>query len=220
MTSADERLDLTPEERELLGNPGDLVTEAIVPAREPRSTVLVSLRIDRGTFEEISTIAERRGATFSNVVRDALRAYLITHGRSSLYPEAAEARAQRRVSEHMLRTWDDDELGAELDRYEAACQAARMRETAWRSYVDYAGRFLAWRQGDYQPRGTAYHTRPVPRSAVDPTELRRQARQYADEVEAAGRATPTVDTYYRHAMFFVRWLEGDFQPGARLQGLR
>jgi hypothetical protein len=40
------------------------------------------------------------------------------------------------------------------------------------------------------------------------------------QVQAAGREQPTVETYLRHAMFFIRWLEGAFQPGARLQGLR
>jgi hypothetical protein len=50
--------------------------------------------------------------------------------------------------------------------------------------------------------------------------LREQAKEYARLVEAAGREQSTVDTYYSHAMFFIRWLEGDFEPGARLRGLR
>ena len=220
MTDAEERLDLTREERKLLGKPGDLVTEAVVAAREPRSTVLVSLRIERPTFEGLSAMAERRGATFSNVARDALRVYLLAHGPSSAYPDADGARVQRRVSENALRTWDDADLQAELDAYESACRSARMRENATRSYVDYARRFLAWRQGDYQPQGTSSQARPVPRSTVDTQELRNQAERYAQQVEAAGRAQPTVDTYFRHAMFFIRWLEGDFTPGARLKGLR
>lgn len=220
MTTADERPDLTPEERELLGQPGDLVTEAVVPAREPRSTVLVSLRVDRRTFDGLSTMAERRGATFSNVARDALRVYLLTHSPTTSYPEADRPGAQRRVSENVLRTWNDTDLQVELGQYEAVCRDARMRENATRSYVDYARRFLAWRQGVYKPRGTSSNARPVPRSTVDTQELRRQARQYATEIDAAGREQPTVDTYFRHAMFFIRWLEGDFQPGARLRGLR
>jgi hypothetical protein len=86
--------------------------------------------------------------------------------------------------------------------------------------VDYARRFLAWRVGDYHPRGVGLGDRPVPRAAVSTADLRRQADQYAHLVEAAGREQPTVDTYLRHARFFIRWLDGEFQPGARLHGLR
>jgi hypothetical protein len=39
---------------------------------------------------------------------------------------------------------------------------------------------------------------------------------YVTAVRAAGRAPATITTYERHALFFVRWLEGDFGPGARL----
>ncbi len=95
-----------------------------------------------------------------------------------------------------------------------------MRDTAWRSYVDYARRFVAWRTGDYQPRGVDPGDRPVPRAAASTADLAHQAAAYAQQVQAAGRAQPTVDTYYRHAMFFIRWLAGDFQPGGRLRGLR
>ncbi len=44
-----------------------------------------------------------------------------------------------------------------------------------------------------------------------------QASRYAREIEAAGREKATIDTYHRHAMFFVRWLRGEFQPGGRLR---
>jgi hypothetical protein len=117
-------------------------------------------------------------------------------------------------------SWNDEDLGDALERYELACRQAAMREKAWRSYVDYARRFLAWRTGDYQPRGEPAAQRPVPRNAVSTAALRQQATQYANRVQAAGREQPTVDTYFRHAMFFIRWLEGNFQPGARLHGLR
>jgi hypothetical protein len=219
MTDAD-RSELTNEEQMLRGEPGDLVTEESIPARPARSSVLVSLRIDRRTFDGLSTMAERRGATFSNVARDALRVYLLAHSPSGSYPDADRSGTQRRVSENVLRTWSDMDLQSELGQYESVCRNARMRESATRSYVDYARRFLAWRRGDYQPRGTSRNGRPVPPSSVDTQELRRQARLYATEIEAAGREQPTVDTYFRHAMFFIRWLEGDFQPGARLRGLR
>jgi hypothetical protein len=48
-------------------------------------------------------------------------------------------------------------------------------------------------------------------------DLERQAASYARAIEAAGRERATVDTYRRHAMFFIRWLRGDFEPGGRLR---
>jgi hypothetical protein len=125
-----------------------------------------------------------------------------------------------RVSESGQTSWDDAELQVELQRWEAACRRAQMREKAWRSYVDYARRFLDWRTGDYWPRGVPVGDRPVGREAASTSQLREQAQRYARQVEAAGRERSTVETYYRHAMFFIRWLEGDFEPGARLRGLR
>ena len=91
-----------------------------------------------------------------------------------------------------------------------------MKENAVRSYWDYARRFLAWRKGEYRPRDTDSSGRPVPAAAATTADLRTQAETYARTVEAAGRAQATVDTYRRHAMFFVRWLEGEFVPGSRL----
>ena len=219
MTDGD-RSDLTAGERELVGSPGDLVTEEVVPAREPAATVLVSLRLDRPTFDGVGALAERRGATFSNVARDALRVYVLAHGATAGYPDAEPPRAQRRVAESRVRSWDDIALRGALDEYEAECRAANMREKAWRSYVDYARRFLAWREGGYHPRGEPAGGRPVPRTPTTTAELRNQARLYIGQVQAAGREQPTIDTYFRHAMFFIRWLEGDFVPGARLRGLR
>jgi hypothetical protein len=35
-------------------------------------------------------------------------------------------------------------------------------------------------------------------------------------LRAAGLESVTIDTYERHAAFFVRWLDGTFQPGRRL----
>lgn len=112
--------------------------------------------------------------------------------------------------------WTDEALQLALGRYEAACRQAGMRPNAIHSYWDYARRFLDWRTGDYRPRGTGGVGRPVPTGAVHATELAAQARTYAQVIEDAGRERPTVETYHRHAMFFVRWLTGDFKPGARL----
>jgi predicted nucleic acid-binding protein len=129
---------------------------------------------------------------------------------------------QRRVSEPQASygasggPWDDTDLVAQLTRYEEACRAAGMRRNAIHSYWDYARRFLAWRVGDYQPRGTPAAGRRVPMGPVTKEALAQQADAYARAIEAAGREPSTVDTYHRHAMFFIRWLRGDFQPGGRL----
>lgn len=71
-----ERMDLTPTEPALVGQPGDLVDEERVPARPKSSTVMFSLRVDRKTFEALGGIAEERGRRFSDVARDALHAYV------------------------------------------------------------------------------------------------------------------------------------------------
>jgi hypothetical protein len=182
---------------------------------------MISLRIDRPDFDELSQLAEGDGRTFSETAREALRSYVRGRRRDRSYPTAAPHREPtRRASESAHSAWTEDDLRLALDRYETASRRAGMREKAWRSYVDYARRFLAWRTGEYQPRGTTTNDRPVPRSAVTTADLRKQADLYAQQVHAAGREQPTVDTYYRHAMFFIRWLEGGFEPGARLRGLR
>jgi hypothetical protein len=113
--------------------------------------------------------------------------------------------------------WDDDALVAELARYERACRDAGMRPNAIHSYWDYARRFLDWRTGAYRPRGAGGEGRPVPRGPAPTDELVRQAAAYARVIEDAGRAQDTIDTYHRHAMFFIRWLCGEFQPGGRLR---
>lgn len=113
--------------------------------------------------------------------------------------------------------WDDRALAAELARYELACVEAGMRRNAVHSYWDYARRFLEWRTGGYRPRGVPGDQRPVPDAPVTADELEQQAHAYATAVEAAGRERATIDTYRRHAMFFVRWLRGEFRPGDRLR---
>jgi hypothetical protein len=111
--------------------------------------------------------------------------------------------------------WENQDLWEALGRYEQECIKAQMRRSAVHSYWDYARRFLAWRQGDYRPRGAVGPSR-VGTPAATIADLTRDARAYADDVEAAGREQATIDTYFRHAMFFVRWLAGDFKPGSRL----
>jgi predicted nucleic acid-binding protein len=112
--------------------------------------------------------------------------------------------------------WTDDDLLQALARYERACQEAGMRPNAIHSYWDYARRFLAWRTGDYRPRGVPVTGRPVPGGAVDAQGLTDQLASYVAVLRAAGLEPVTIDTYERHAAFFVRWLDGTFQPGRRL----
>jgi predicted nucleic acid-binding protein len=116
-----------------------------------------------------------------------------------------------------LGPWDDLALASALAAYERACHDAGMRPKAIHSYWDYARRFLAWRTGEYRPRGSTMSGRPVPLGPVTVDQLTTQAAAYAAVIEAAGRQSPTIDTYHRHAMFFIRWLHGDFSPGARLR---
>lgn len=126
--------------------------------------------------------------------------------------------SEERASYAALRgAWDDADLAVELARYEQAGRATGMRPNALHSYWDYARRFLAWRTGDYRPRGAARHGRPVPPGPATAGELVQQAAAYAAAIERAGRAPATIDTYYRHAMFFIRWLQGEFRPGGRLR---
>jgi predicted nucleic acid-binding protein len=127
---------------------------------------------------------------------------------------ASEARSAFEASPAL---WDDVTLTAELARYEQACVDAGMRRNAVHSYWDYARRFLEWRTGAYRPRGVIGDDRPVPSGQVTTDALEAQAHAYARVIEAAGRERATIDTYHRHAMFFVRWLRGEFRPGARLR---
>lgn len=113
--------------------------------------------------------------------------------------------------------WDDVMLQAALATYERACWDAGMRPNAVHSYWDYARRFLAWRTGDYRPRGATDAGRPVPAGTVTIARLTADADAYAAAIQAAGREPATIETYARHAMFFVRWLGGDFEPGHRLR---
>lgn len=131
---------------------------------------------------------------------------------------------QRRVSESPAQSrygrgapMTDDDLREALARYEREAQEAGMTRNSVHSYWDYARRFLDWRTGDYAPRGVGGTGRPVPAAAVSTDELMGQVGRYGQAIEAAGRERDTIDTYVRHAMFFVRWLRGEFRPGGRLR---
>ena len=114
-------------------------------------------------------------------------------------------------------SWTNDELLEELARYEELCRTNGMRPKAIHSYWDYAQRFLRWRVGSYRPEG-ARGPGPAPRMGhATVADLGEDIKSYAADVEAAGKAQDTIDTYCRHAEFFVRWLDGKFEPGARVK---
>ncbi len=46
--------------------------------------------------------------------------------------------------------------------------------------------------------------------------VREAFEDYRAEIEASNLAAASKATYLRHAETFVRWVEGDFQPGARV----
>ena len=77
----DEFADLTADERALVGDPAEWVTETVVPSRPKSTTAMFSLRVDRATFEALGELAQRRGLTFSEVAREALRQYVGSGGR-------------------------------------------------------------------------------------------------------------------------------------------
>lgn len=74
------RSPLTEDESRIVGEPGDLVDEERVPDRPRSATVMFSLRLDRQTFEALGDLAERRGRTFSDFAREALRDYVARSG--------------------------------------------------------------------------------------------------------------------------------------------
>jgi hypothetical protein len=52
---------------------------------------------------------------------------------------------------------------------------------------------------------------------VTVSDLVDETLMYRKTIASAGLRHATVETYHRHAMLFVRWLAGDFVPGARLK---
>ena len=90
-----EPTELTPEEREAVGQPGDLVDEEGVPVRPRSAKVMFSLRIDRATFERLSDLAEERGRRFSDVAREALRMYVEPKAESPSSRDLLEAIADK-----------------------------------------------------------------------------------------------------------------------------
>lgn len=58
----------------------------------------------------------------------------------------------------------------------------------------------------------------MPRVSVDVLNAVKDALgRYESEVEDSPLRRNAKDTYILHARHFVRWLDGDFEPGARLR---
>ncbi len=48
------------------------------------------------------------------------------------------------------------------------------------------------------------------------SQVRKALKAYREEVEATNLTHDTKGTYLRHAESFVRWLDGDFEPGSKV----
>lgn len=77
---------LSARERAAVGTPGDYAWDEAVkePARIRPETVQFSVRVDRDLFEGLQDVATRQDATFSDVVRFAIRNFVRNGGRSGL----------------------------------------------------------------------------------------------------------------------------------------
>ena len=53
-----------------------------------------------------------------------------------------------------------------------------------------------------------------------PTNLRRLLDEYLVALENSDLTDKSVDDYYQFASMFVRWAEGDFEPGLNAYGAR
>jgi hypothetical protein len=114
--------------------------------------------------------------------------------------------------------WTNDELLAELHRYERECQGAGLLPNSVHSYVDYARRFLRWRIGDYRPRDATGPAHVPNRGRASINELETDLIAYQSELERARLQPMAVMTYMMHSRQFVRWLDGRFEPGVNLRG--
>lgn len=187
------------------------------------ATVLEALEIARDgqvSYWDALIVATARGAGCLRVLTEDL-AHESTIAGIRIENPFADGRprlAEERAAYGAPRAhWDDQDLREGLARYEAEARASGMMPSAVHSYWDYARRFLDWREGIY-PRGAV--TRPVPTRRLLIGDLREDLASYERWLTDAGLTQAAVDTYVRHADFFVRWLGGDFQPGARLRRRR
>lgn len=139
------------------------------------------------------------------------RPRFVSMERSPVGPRDEQDRRMTRVYQ-----WTSTDLLSELDRFRLECVKAGMSPNSVHSYWDYARRFLSWREGDYRPRGASGPGRRPAVGTASTADLANEADEYARELASAGLRQTAIDTYHRHAMFFVRWLDGEYAPGGRL----
>ncbi len=187
-------------------------------AAQVRDAIAIAARHQLAYWDAL-IVATARSAGCERVLTEDMASGAVIAGVRIENPFLAPPRRVAEDPEPYVRTaiWDDAGLRAAVGQYEAACRDAGMTRNAVHSYWDYARRFLDWREGLYPRRATR---RPTARGPVDSAGLRRDVIAYEAELVKAGLGDPTIATYLRHASFLIRWLEGEFQPGARLRGSR
>lgn len=124
---------------------------------------------------------------------------------------------RRHASGEAAMTWTSDELLEALRRYERECETAGLRPISVNSYVEYARRFLRWRVGDYRPRDASGPARRPSRGPATTEDLMADIDAYEVELRAGSLQPNAVHTYVIHSLQFIRWLDGDFVPGSRLE---
>lgn len=116
--------------------------------------------------------------------------------------------------------WSESELWEALKRFLRELADAELLPLTLRSYEDYIGRFLRWREGDYRPRG-AVGPGPKRRLGRATTEsLRSDHGAYEDDLRRGGLQPAAIATYVGHPARFIAWLEGRFKTAGPHQRAR
>jgi predicted nucleic acid-binding protein len=187
-------------------------------AAQVRDAIAIAAR-HRLAYWDALIVATARSAGCERVLTEDMAAGSVVAGVRIENPFLAPPRRLAEEPAPYVRSsaWGDGDLRTALGAYEAACRDAGMTRITVHSYWDYARRFLDWREGLYPRQATE---RPTTRGSVDTAGLRRDVLAYEAQLVEAGLGDATVATYVRHARFFIRWLEGEFEPGARSRGRR
>lgn len=105
--------------------------------------------------------------------------------------------------------WDDADLLAALNRYQAELIEQAYSPSTIDSYVYYGRLFLRWRTGDYVPCDMPLPAeRPVPAGTPDLAGLGREFGRYETFLRSTCLQPGAISTYLRDAGRFVRWLGG------------